>query len=116
MPAKEKLLDCVVSLSLPRRGWAQRDRKVREAIRVSRSWAVPRWPSPTSATAASTPSSRRRPVAVGHLRRGAHRGRRRRRLTALDGGPWFDMGRKSQSIGVLGAAPSHHQTLLELLR
>jgi fructose-1,6-bisphosphatase/inositol monophosphatase family enzyme len=37
-------------------------------------------------------------------------------LTGLDGSPWFDMTRKSRSIGLVGAAPNHHQTLLELLR
>jgi fructose-1,6-bisphosphatase/inositol monophosphatase family enzyme len=37
------------------------------------------------------------------------------RLTTLDGGPWFDINRPTKSIGLLGAAPVHHQTLLELL-
>jgi fructose-1,6-bisphosphatase/inositol monophosphatase family enzyme len=38
------------------------------------------------------------------------------RLTTLDGGPWFDISRASRSIGLVGAAPAHHQTVLELLR
>jgi 3-isopropylmalate/(R)-2-methylmalate dehydratase large subunit len=38
------------------------------------------------------------------------------RLTSLDGGPWFDMSHASKSIALLGAAPQHHQTLLEMLR
>jgi fructose-1,6-bisphosphatase/inositol monophosphatase family enzyme len=38
------------------------------------------------------------------------------RLTALDGAPWFDINKPTKSIGLLGAAPVHHQTLLELLR
>jgi hypothetical protein len=33
-------------------------------------------------------------------------------LTALDGGPWFDINKPTKSIGLLGAAPVHHQTLL----
>jgi myo-inositol-1(or 4)-monophosphatase len=36
-------------------------------------------------------------------------------VTARDGGPWFDITRKSRSIGVVAAAPAHHATLLELL-
>ncbi|MEX2547908.1 MAG: inositol monophosphatase family protein, partial [Chloroflexota bacterium] len=35
-PAKANLSDCVVSLSLPRGGWAERERRVRRKIRVSR--------------------------------------------------------------------------------
>jgi fructose-1,6-bisphosphatase/inositol monophosphatase family enzyme len=38
------------------------------------------------------------------------------RLTALDGGPWFDINRPTKSIGLLGAAPVHHQTLQELIK
>ncbi len=116
MPIKENLVDCVVSLSLPRRGWSQRDRKVREKIRVSRSMG----------SAA---------LAIAYLGNGRFDGfvqsgglslwdicaagliavEGGARLTALDGAPWFDIGRKSKSIGLLGAAPTHHQTLLELL-
>ena len=36
-------------------------------------------------------------------------------VTARDGGPWFDITRKSRSIGVIAAAPQHHATILELL-
>jgi fructose-1,6-bisphosphatase/inositol monophosphatase family enzyme len=38
------------------------------------------------------------------------------RLTTLEGGPWFDINKPTKSIGLLGAAPVHHQTLLELLK
>ena len=37
------------------------------------------------------------------------------RLTSLDGLPWFDITRPTKSIALLGAVPSHHQTLLEML-
>ena len=36
-------------------------------------------------------------------------------VTARDGGPWFDITRKTRSIGVIAAAPQHHATILELL-
>ena len=36
-------------------------------------------------------------------------------VTARDGGPWFDITRKSRSIGLIAAAPAHHATMLELL-
>ena len=31
------------------------------------------------------------------------------------GGPWFDLARRTRSIGVVAAAPTHHATLLEML-
>jgi myo-inositol-1(or 4)-monophosphatase len=36
-------------------------------------------------------------------------------VTARDGGPWFDITRKTRSIGLIAAAPAHHATILELL-
>ena len=117
LPLKEKLSDCVVSLSLPRRGWSRRDLAVRRSIRVSRSMG----------SAA---------LALAYLANGRFDGfvqsggmslwdicaagliavEGGARLTTLDGGPWFDPSRASRSIGLLGAAPAHHQTLLELLK
>jgi fructose-1,6-bisphosphatase/inositol monophosphatase family enzyme len=117
MPLKEKLSDCVVSLSLPRRGWSRRDLAVRRSIRVSRSMG----------SAA---------LAIAYLANGRFDGfvqsggmslwdicaagliavEGGARLTGLDGSPWFDMTRKTRSIGLIGAAPVHHQTLLELLK
>ena len=38
------------------------------------------------------------------------------RLTTLEGGPWFDINKPTKSIGLLGGAPVHHQTILELLK
>jgi len=37
-------------------------------------------------------------------------------VTAIDGGPWFDLGHAPRSIGVLAAPPAHHATLLALVR
>ena len=37
-------------------------------------------------------------------------------VTAMDLGPWFDIGRGSRSIGVIGAPPAHHAALHELVR
>jgi myo-inositol-1(or 4)-monophosphatase len=117
IPLKEKLSDCVVSLSLPRRGWSRRDLAVRRSIRVSRSMG--------SAALAITYLANGRfdgfvqsggmslwdicAAGLIAVEGGA-------RLTTLDGGAWFDATRKSRSIGLVGAAPIHHQTLLELLR
>jgi myo-inositol-1(or 4)-monophosphatase len=36
-------------------------------------------------------------------------------VTAPDGGPWFDLGRPSKSVGIIAAASRHHATLRDLL-
>jgi len=116
-PGKDKLSDCVVSLSLPGRGWALRDRKVRGAVRVSRNMgsaalalvylANGRFDAFVQAGGLSAWDI----CAAGLLavEGGAQ-------LTALDGGPWFDIAHATRSISLLGAAPQHHQTLFEMLK
>jgi fructose-1,6-bisphosphatase/inositol monophosphatase family enzyme len=36
-------------------------------------------------------------------------------VTAMDGGPWFDVGRATRTIGLLAAPPTHHPALLALV-
>ena len=38
------------------------------------------------------------------------------RVSAMDGGPWFDLAHAPKSIGVLAAPEPHHATLLALVR
>jgi myo-inositol-1(or 4)-monophosphatase len=115
-PGKEKLSDCVVSLSLPRRGWATRDRNLRKSIRV--------WRNMGSAALALVYLANGRFdafVQAGGLSlwdicaAGLIAIEGGARLTTLDGGPWFDINRPTKSIALLGAAPDHHQTLLGML-
>lgn len=116
-PGKEKLSDCVVSLSLPGRGWALRERNVRRSIRVARNMG-------SAALALVYLANGRFDafVQAGGLSlwdicaAGLIAIEGGVRLTTLDGGPWFDMARPTKSIALLGAAPDHHQTLLEMLR
>ena len=115
-PAKERLVDCVVSLSLPRRGWARRENKIRKAIRVSRSMG-------SAALALVYVANGRFDafVQAGGLSlwdicaAGLIASEGGATVTALDGNAWFDMSRASKSIGVVAAAPLHHKTLTELL-
>jgi myo-inositol-1(or 4)-monophosphatase len=115
-PAKPKLSDCVVSLSLGGRGWATRARNVRRRIRVSRSMG-------SAALAIAYLANGRFDafVQVGGLSLwdicagGLIAIEAGVRLTALDGGEWFDASRPAQSIGLLGASPAHHQALLDML-
>jgi myo-inositol-1(or 4)-monophosphatase len=116
-PGKEKLLDCVVSLSLPRRGWARRRDRIGRAIRVSRNMG-------SAALAIAYLANGRFDafVQAGGLSlwdicaAGLIAIEGGVRLTTLDGLPWFDMSRPTKTIHLLGAAPDHHQTLLEMLR
>ncbi|HSH21870.1 MAG TPA: inositol monophosphatase family protein, partial [Candidatus Caenarcaniphilales bacterium] len=116
LPEKEKLSDLVLSLALPARGWAVRDRRIRRGIRVARSLG--------SAALSLTYVANGRfdgfvqsgglslwdICAAGLIARegGA-------RITAVDGGEWFDVTRTAKSIGIVAAASTHHQTLLESL-
>jgi myo-inositol-1(or 4)-monophosphatase len=115
-PAKAKLSDCVISLSLPRGGWARRDRAIRRSIRVSRSMG-------SAALALTYVANGRFDAFVQSgglslwdicaagliaIEGGAT-------VTTLEGAAWFDMARPSKSIGLVAAAPAHHATLKELL-
>ena len=37
------------------------------------------------------------------------------RVTAMDGGPWFDLSRGPRSIGILAVPPVHHPAMLDLI-
>ncbi len=115
-PAKERLVDCVVSLSLPRGGWARREAKIRRSIRVSRVMG-------SAALALVYVANGRFDafVQAGGLSlwdicaAGLIAAEGGATVTALDGNAWFDMSHASKSIGVVAAAPKHHATLKELL-
>lgn len=116
-PAKEKLSDCVVSLSLPRGGWSVRERRIRRQIRVSRNMG-------SAALALVYVANGRFDafVQAGGLSlwdicaAGLIAAEGGATVTALDGNAWFDMSRASKSIGIVAAAPAHHRTLTELLK
>jgi myo-inositol-1(or 4)-monophosphatase len=114
---KETLTDFVVSMALSGRGLVGRSRGVRKAIRVSRAMG-------SAALSLAYVGNGRFDafvqqgglsswdVAAAGLiaeRGGAH-------LTDLAGGPWFDVSRPTQTIGVLAAPPAHHAELLQIVR
>ena len=118
-PAKEKLSDLVrVAVAAARRLGADATARSRKRIRVSRIHGQRR---AGARLRGQRPLRRvrpgRRPVAVGHLRRRADRvrraARRSRRSTASRGSI---SSAPSKSIGLVAAAPTHHRTLMELLR
>jgi myo-inositol-1(or 4)-monophosphatase len=114
---KDKLSDFVVSMALSGRSAVGRSRAVRRAIRIPRSMGA-------AALALAYVGNGRFDafiqqgglsawdVAAGGLI--AERGGAR--VTAMDGGPWFDLAHAPASIGILAAPPAHHDALLELVR
>jgi myo-inositol-1(or 4)-monophosphatase len=113
---KDKISDFVVSLALGGKGAVGRARAVRRAIRISRSMG-------SAALALAYVGNGRFDAFVqqGGLSAwdvaaaGLIAERGGARVTAMDGGPWFDLGRKPASIGILAAPTAHHGTLLDLV-
>lgn len=115
-PQKEKLSDLVLSLALPPRGWSKRERELRRSIRVVRVMG-------SAALALAYVGNGR---FDGFVQSGglslwdicaagliAHEGGAV--VTTWNGGEWFDLASASQSIGLIAAAPGHHQTIREML-
>jgi myo-inositol-1(or 4)-monophosphatase len=114
---KEHLSDFVISMALNGRAVAVRARTVRKAIRISRSMG-------SAALALAYTGAGRFDAFVqqGGLSAwdvaaaGLIAERSGATVTAMDGGPWFDLDRVPRSIGILAAPQPHHATLLELVR
>ena len=114
---KDKLSDYVVHLALGGRRIATRVRQTRKQIRVSRNMgaaalaiayvAAGRFDAFVQEGGLSTWDI----AAAGLIaeRAGA-------KVTAMDGGPWFDLGRGTRSMGLIAAPPAHHAAILELVR
>jgi myo-inositol-1(or 4)-monophosphatase len=114
---KDKLTDFVVQMALSGRAVATRVRNVRKAIRISRSMG-------SSALALSYVANGRFDAFIQQsgmsnwdvAAAGLIAERAGARVTALDGGPWFDIGRGSRSVGLVGAPAAHHEAILALIR
>ena len=114
---KERLSDFVISMSLNGRSVANRTRNVRKAIRIARNMG-------SAALALAYVANGRFDAFIqqGGLSAwdvaaaGLIAERGGARVTAMDGGPWFDLAHAPKSIGILAAPPAHHGTLLGLVR
>jgi myo-inositol-1(or 4)-monophosphatase len=114
---KDKLSDFVVSMALNGRGAATRSRNVRKAIRISRNMG-------SAALALAYVANGRfdamvqqgglSPWDVAGAGLIAERGGAK--VTAVDGGPWFDLAHAPKTIGVVAAPPAHHDAVLALVR
>jgi fructose-1,6-bisphosphatase/inositol monophosphatase family enzyme len=114
---KDKLTDYVVHLALGGRRLATRMKQTRKQIRVGRTMG-----SAALALAYVGASRFDAFVQEGGLSNwdiaaaGLIAERGGATVTAMDGGPWFDIGRGTRSIGLIAAPPAHHGTLLDLVR
>ena len=115
--SKDKLSDFVISMALGGRSATSRARNVRRLIRISRSMG-------SAALALAYVANGRFDAFIqeGGLSAwdvaaaGLIAERGGARVTAIDGGPWFDLARGPRSIGIVAAPPAHHGTLLGLVR
>lgn len=113
---KDKLSDFVISMALSGRSATSRARSVRRQVRIPRSMG-------SAALALAYVGNGRFDAFVqqGGLSAwdvaaaGLIAERGGARVTALDGGPWFDLGHAPRSIGILAAPTAHHATLLGLV-
>jgi myo-inositol-1(or 4)-monophosphatase len=114
---KERMSDFVISMALNGRAVATRARNVRKAIRIPRSMG-------SAALALAYVANGRFDAFIqqGGLSAwdvaaaGLIAERGGARVTAMDGGPWFDLGHSPKSIGIVAAPVAHHQALLALVR
>ncbi|MEX1169611.1 MAG: inositol monophosphatase family protein [Chloroflexota bacterium] len=113
---KDKLSDFVISMALSGRAATTRSRNVRREIRIPRSMG-------SAALALAYVANGRFDAFIqqGGLSAwdiaaaGLIAEQGGARVTAIDGGPWFDLARGPRSIGILAAPPAHHPALLGLV-
>jgi myo-inositol-1(or 4)-monophosphatase len=114
---KERLSDFVISMALNGRSAATRARSIRKEIRIPRSMG-------SAALALAYVANGRFDAFIqqGGLSAwdvaaaGLIAERGGATVTAIDGGPWFDLSHSPKSIGILAAPVGHHRALLELVR
>ena len=114
---KERLTDFVVSMALNGRAATSRARDVRKAVRISRSMG-------SAALALAYVANGRFDAFIqqGGLSTwdiaaaGLIAERGGAVVTALGGGPWFEIAAPTRTIGVLAAPPAHHAALARLVR
>ncbi len=114
---KDKLSDFVVSMALNGRTAISRARNVRKAIRIPRSMG-------SAALALAYVGNGRFDAFIqqGGLSTwdiaaaGLIAERGGACVTAIDGGPWFEVAKPTRTIGTLAAPVAHHKALLALVR
>jgi len=111
-----RLSDAVVSLGLPSRGFGHQYREIRKRVRITRAMG--------SATLSLTYLANGRFDAYAQWTKLSLWDICAAGVIAIEGGAvvtsargtaWFDIAMPSKSIGIVAAAPAHHQEILDLL-
>ena len=114
---KEKLSDFVVSLALGGRSVATRMRNVRKAVRVPRTMGSAALALAYVANGRFDAFVQQGGLSVWDVAAaGLIAACGGARVTGLDGGAWFDIGRPTRTIGILAAPVGHHAAMLDLVR
>jgi len=115
-PVDKRLVDAVIALGLPSKGFGQQYREIRRRVRITRAMG--------SATLSLTYLANGRFDAYAQWTKLSLWDICAAGVIALEGGAvvtsalgnvWFEVGMPSKSIGILAAPPQHHKTYLELL-
>ena len=109
---KEKLSDYVISLALGGRAVATRVRTVRKAIRISRSMGAAALALAYVANGRFDAFVQSSGMSAWDIAAGGLIAQRAGAIvTDMTGGPWFDIGQRSGSVGLIAAPAAHHAEL-----
>ena len=114
---KERLSDFVISMALNGRAAVSRSRSVRRAIRIPRSMGSAALGLAYVANGRFDAFIQQGGLSAWDVAAAgliAERGGAT--VSAMDGGPWFDLAHAPRSIGIVAAPPAHHGALLALAR
>jgi myo-inositol-1(or 4)-monophosphatase len=114
---KESLSDFVISMALSGRAAVTRTRNVRKAIRIPRSMGSAALALAYVANGRFDAFIQQGGLSIWDVAAAgliAERGGAT--VSAIDGGPWFDLAHGPRTIGLLAAPPAHHPALLGLVR
>jgi len=115
--AKDRLADAVVALAVGGRAAATRARRLRRAVRITRSMGSAALSLAYVANGRFDAFSQTSGMSLWDVAAAGLVAERAGALvTAMDGGPWFRVDAPATTVGLLAAPPAHHGRLLELLR
>ncbi len=115
--AKERLIDTVSHVAFPATGWARREARLRKAIRVGRVFGSAALALSYLADARFDSFIQARGLSLWDIAAaGLIAEQAGATVTDTDGGPWFDLSRRSAASGVVGASPGHHPQIIAMLR
>ncbi len=109
-------MDTVSHVALPASGWARREVRLRRAIRVGRVFGSAALALAYLADSRFDSFIQARGLSLWDIAAaGLIAEQAGAVVTAMDGGPWFDLLRRSAASGIVAASPDHHAAIVDLL-